>query len=292
MPELPEVETIRIGLFNALIGAEIIQSCAYRQNLRYDIPAELSGGLKGLCIKNIRRRAKYLLFDLSNNNTIISHLGMSGSWVIKQPDEAIVDLQNITRDKHDHFSMLFKNLKGESLLLIYNDPRRFGFMFYEISEKINSHKALNKLGVEPLAEEFTGEYLYSKLSKRNISLKAALLDQNIIAGLGNIYVCEALWRSKISPFIRVSHFCSSKKNSIKDLQLLCDNIKDVLRESLISGGSSLKDYKNVNGGKGDFQNRFSVYNKSGHHCPSCNDIIQRTVQHGRSSFYCKSCQRL
>lgn len=257
MPELPEVETIRKALSNILKDSIIVDVQKFRDNLRYDFPKFLDTGFVNTKIVKVKRRAKYLLFELNNGYSLISHLGMSGRWNVKKV--SFSQLCDIKRDKHDHFAMLLQDSKRDFWLALYNDPRRFGFMLYEQTQDLNQNKFLKKLGIEPLDQELKGAALYKKFIKKNISFKSALLDQTIIAGLGNIYVCEALWRSKISPLTKVNEFCTIIKNSEKKLQILCDNIKDILREALTSGGSTLKDYKHIDGGMGYFQNQFAAF---------------------------------
>lgn len=283
MPELPEVETIRSGLAAQLRGAAIVDLQLYRANLRYDFPVNFKQNILNARILEIERRAKYLLFRLSNKYSIISHLGMSGSWVIQSVNQE--------RKKHDHIVM---NLQigdnSELLSLTYNDPRRFGFVFCEKDENIEQHSSLRNLGIEPLTLNLNAQNLYEKLLKKKTNFKTALLDQTIIAGLGNIYVCEALWRSGISPFDNVHVFCVQQEQVLEKLAALCKNIKEVLQQALEAGGSSLRDYKNASGKAGAFQNNFAVYNRASLPCPKCGLPIQRAVQNGRSSFYCENCQ--
>lgn len=283
MPELPEVETIRSGLATRLRGAEIVDLQLYRANLRYDFPVNFRQKVLNARVLEIERRAKYLLFKLSNNYCIISHLGMSGSWVIQPINSEL--------KKHDHVVI---NLQiggsSECVSLVYNDPRRFGFIFCEPEENIAQHSSLRNLGIEPLMPSLNAQNLYEKLVKKKTNFKTALLDQTIIAGLGNIYVCEALWRSAISPFDNVQAFCLQQEQALEKLAILCKNIKEVLQEALQAGGSSLRDYKNASGKAGAFQNNFAVYNRASLPCPACGLSIKRAVQNGRSSFYCESCQ--
>lgn len=289
MPELPEVETVRAGLASFLVNGIIFDVQKFRDNLRYDFPKDLTTSLLNVKILNIKRRAKYLLFELSNGSTIISHLGMSGSWnVYGVPN---FSASNIKYAKHDHL-ILFVKKQNKNIVAIYNDPRRFGFILNEKTENLNKNKFLGKLGVEPLSDDFNAKYLYEKFCKKNLSFKAALLDQTIISGLGNIYVCEALWRSNISPFSKVNDFCKKLEQAPEKLKILCDNIKQVLKEALNSGGSTLKDYKKIDGTTGYFQHNFSVYGKVGNKCIKCNTIIEKATQNGRSSFFCAVCQPL
>lgn len=288
MPELPEVETIRTGLSARICGATIADLQLQRKNLRYDFPENFRQQVLNTSILTIKRRAKYLLFNLSNGYSIISHLGMSGSWLLR---ESLATLQ-----KHDHAVLTLQlndSAKKPALIyLVYNDPRRFGFIFCEPSLGLEQHKCLKNLGIEPLTSDLNAMNLYKKIAHRKISFKAALLDQSIIAGLGNIYVCEALWRSQISPLENVYIFCAKTKNLQEKLAQLCYNIQNILHEALQAGGSSLRDYKNAMGEAGAFQNNFAVYNRASLPCLRCGLTIVRMVQNGRSSFYCATCQPL
>lgn len=282
MPELPEVEIVCRALCDNLIDNIIIDIQKFRKNLRYDFPQFVDISLGKTKILAIGRRAKYLIFELSNGYSIISHLGMSGSW----------NLNRAIALKHDHFVMTLKDQAHNEHIVIYNDPRRFGFILYEKTSTLGHNKFLSNLGLEPLSQELDGKALYKKIANKNVSFKTALLDQTIIAGLGNIYVCEALWRSNISPFTKVNDFCKFVKNSEQKLQNLCNNIKEILNEALLAGGSSFKDYKHIDGSSGSFQRSFATYGRFNEPCPKCSNAINRDRQNGRSSFFCETCQPL
>ncbi|WP_455474298.1 bifunctional DNA-formamidopyrimidine glycosylase/DNA-(apurinic or apyrimidinic site) lyase [Bartonella sp. B30(2025)] len=291
MPELPEVETVRRGLDPVVNGAKILSVTLNRKNLRFPFPEAFSERLVGRIILDLGRRAKYLLFYLSQGETILSHLGMSGSWRIE--DKVLRQECSFTEKfvAHDHFVMDVQSKSGKVYRLIYNDARRFGFMLLVDTNRLYEHPLLKKLGLEPMSNAFSGDYLQKSFINKKQSLKGALLDQSIVAGLGNIYVCEALWRSRLSPkrcaftlalkTIRAREFADS----------LAQNIRNVISEAILSGGSSLRDYKHVDGSLGYFQHTFSVYGREGEECLQCGMSIVRILQSGRSSFYCLQCQK-
>ncbi|EJF90270.1 bifunctional DNA-formamidopyrimidine glycosylase/DNA-(apurinic or apyrimidinic site) lyase [Bartonella tamiae] len=291
MPELPEVETVKRGLEPVLTDAKILTAKTNRANLRYPFPENFSKILIGLKVIALTRRAKYLLIHLSSHETIISHLGMSGSWRIE--NELLHD-DYFTKGKlsvHDHFEMQVFTNKHQTLHIIYNDPRRFGFIELVKTETLNDHPILSKLGVEPTGNTLSGHYLQKIFANKKAPLKAALLDQSLIAGLGNIYVCEALWRAGLSPERPAYTLALHSKKAQTSAALLAVSIRDVIHEAIIAGGSSLKDYVQTDGSLGYFQHRFSVYNRMGEKCRRCQKPIQRITQSGRSSFYCAYCQK-
>ncbi|MDD3287843.1 MAG: bifunctional DNA-formamidopyrimidine glycosylase/DNA-(apurinic or apyrimidinic site) lyase [Alphaproteobacteria bacterium] len=278
MPELPEVETISRGLAKALTGLRISSVEKRAKGLRKPFPPDLKTRAEGRKIISITRRAKYILMSLSGNETIIFHLGMSGKLVLRQKRE-------YSPNKHDH---LVFNFSGKnSPALIFNDPRRFGLC--DIVHDENS--LLKSLGIEPLSPEFTAPALTELLKNKKTSIKSALLDQSIIAGLGNIYVCEALFYARISPKRE------ARKCSPKELACLVKSIRKVLQSAIKAGGSSLRDYVRSDGTTGSFQNHFAVYGCEGKKCKTCtcNVIktggIKRITQGGRSSFYCETKQK-
>ena len=285
MPELPEVETIKSFLAPNLEEAKITKLILRRKNLRFDFPKSFQKNLEGQKITQIKRRAKYLLFELSNGATLISHLGMSGNFRIKNEN-----LDNLTLKKHDHVIMSLINKQGKDLTLLYYDPRRFGFM--DISFDIKNNKFITKLGIEPFDEIFNASYLAQKFKGRNSSIKSALLDQQIVAGLGNIYVCEALYRSGIHPITKVKNLVTKEDLPTKKLELLVPSIIAILKEAIIAGGSTLKDFSNANGEKGYFQHSFDVYGRNNKECKSknCSNKITKIEQSNRSSFFCDKCQ--
>lgn len=283
MPELPEVETVKRGLAPLIVGARVLKVETRRRGLRYDFPDNLDLKLRDLQITDIQRRGKYLLFYFSDL-VMLSHLGMSGSWRLLAKDQQDTSNKN---SKHDHLIIYLLNNEGEEVTLIYNDPRRFGIIDLLAKEEVTTHKALCKLGVEPLSDELTGEFLAEKFVNKKQNLKQILLDQSVIAGLGNIYVCEVLFMVSLSPF-RVA---ATLSDNIEKCSELATAIKAVLEKSLKLGGSSLKDYVHSDGSLGYFQNEFFVYNKEGQNCGICDVTIKRVYQSGRSSFYCEKCQK-
>jgi len=267
MPELPEVETVRTGLARSWIGKRIDGVELRREGLRFPFPDELEERLTGRKIAQIRRRAKYLLIDLDNDDILLSHLGMSGKWILDASD---------CEGKHDHVVLHL----DDGSMSVYNDPRRFGVLDIFSGD---SHKLLDHLGPEPL-EEWGGQDLYAKLQKRKSAIKICILDQKVVVGVGNIYACEALNRSGISP-TRISN-----KVTKKECESLVNEIKIILAEAIQAGGSTLRDFAGVDGTLGYFPHQFKVYDKEGEDC-DCGGIIERLVQGGRSTFWCSSCQK-
>ncbi|WP_336278834.1 bifunctional DNA-formamidopyrimidine glycosylase/DNA-(apurinic or apyrimidinic site) lyase [Bartonella sp. CB175] len=291
MPELPEVETVRCGLKPVLTSAKIMSVTLNRQNLRFPFPEAFSERLVGRVILELGRRAKYLLFHLSQDETILSHLGMSGSWRIE--DKTLKKECSLAGKlvAHDHFIMDVQARNGKIYRLTYNDSRRFGFMLLVDTKKLYEHPLLKKLGLEPMSHAFSGSYLQKAFINKKISLKGVLLDQSIVAGLGNIYVCEALWRSRLSPQRSASTLALETVHAREFADSLAQNIRNVIAEAILSGGSSLRDYKHVDGSLGYFQHAFSVYGREGKKCLQCEVPIVRILQSGRSSFYCPQCQK-
>lgn len=291
MPELPEVETIKRGLEPSLTHAKIVTARQNRADLRYPFPENFISRLTGCEIIGLGRRAKYLLIHLDNDETIISHLGMSGSWSLE--DETIGIYHHGTQKlaRHNHFEMEIKTPEGHIFHVVYNDPRRFGYMLLAKTKDLHCHKLLANLGPEPTGNSLSGSYLNKILRNKKTCLKTALLDQRIVAGLGNIYVCEALWRSRLSP-LRMSAILGENTSIAKtQAEQLANNIRDVIGEAIEAGGSSLRDYIHTDGSLGYFQHHFSVYQRQGQPCPQCGKPISRIIQSGRSSFYCEQCQK-
>ncbi|EJF96390.1 bifunctional DNA-formamidopyrimidine glycosylase/DNA-(apurinic or apyrimidinic site) lyase [Bartonella taylorii] len=291
MPELPEVETVRRGLEPFVTGAKIISVTLNRKDLRFPFPDAFSERLIGRKIIELGRRAKYLLFHLSRDETILSHLGMSGSWRVE--DDLLKKNSPATEKfvRHDHFVMDIQAQDGKVYHLTYNDVRRFGFMLLVDTNRLYEHPLLKKLGLEPMGNAFSGNYLQEVFVNKKISLKGALLDQTIVAGLGNIYVCEALWRSRLSPQRRAFTLALKTVRAREIADSLAQNIRNVIAEAILSGGSSLRDYMHVDGSLGYFQHAFSVYGREGKECLQCGTPIVRILQYGRSSFYCSQCQK-
>ena len=289
MPELPEVETVRQGLLPIMKERKILKLDQRREDLRWPLPKNLPSRVKNFKISNILRRSKYLLINLNSAETIIIHLGMSGRLlVLKDLDDTTTGIGNFNYkthniDKHDHIIIYLDS----GVRIVYNDPRRFGAIDLVSTAKIKSHKWLKKLGPEPLGNQFSSSYFYEKIRKRNSSIKAALMDQTLIAGLGNIYVLEALWLTKISPLRKANNISKS------EVEELTNSIRRVLTLAIKAGGTSLQDFRQAGGEIGYFQRSLSVYGCSDEQCKNkdCLGIIQRVKQSGRTSYYCNSCQK-
>ncbi|MCO5057695.1 MAG: bifunctional DNA-formamidopyrimidine glycosylase/DNA-(apurinic or apyrimidinic site) lyase [Rhizobiaceae bacterium] len=293
MPELPEVETVRRGLQPTMEGAEIAKVEVRRPDLRFPFPPEFSDKLEGRRIVSVGRRAKYLLIHLDRDPVLIGHLGMSGSFRIERDgDAAVPGVFHHERSKlaaHDHVVFHLSTTSGPARV-VFNDPRRFGFMLFAEAAALDTHPMLAGLGIEPTGNALDGKVLAELFSGKRAPLKAALLDQRLIAGLGNIYVCEALWRAGLSPRRQAGSIVS---RSGARTERLAEAIRSVIAEAIAAGGSSLRDYVQADGSLGYFQHAFSVYDREGAPCakPLCEGSISRIVQAGRSTFYCPACQR-
>ena len=291
MPELPEVETVRLGLIPAVEGHVFARVQAKRADLRVAFPSRFVERLTGRGVLGIRRRAKYLLLDLDSGETLIVHLGMSGRLTIHGTKAKLkpgafhykAAEDGSGEGKHDH--VVFETEEGTRI--VFTDHRRFGLMALAETARLESDKLFEGLGPEPLDDAFTPAVLSAKLKGKRTPIKAALLNQRVVAGLGNIYVCEALFRSHISPKRLASTVVGERAKK------LVPAIKSVLRAAIEAGGSSLRDYARADGELGYFQHHFAVYDREGEPCPGrdCKGKIKRIVQSGRSTFYCPSCQR-
>lgn len=294
MPELPEVETVRRGLQPVMEGARIVSVEARRPDLRFPFPDNFTGRLTGKVITAISRRAKYLTMHMDGGPTLICHLGMTGSFRIEAGEESttpgIFHYERSKDSAHDHVVFNLTSLQG-SHRVVFNDPRRFGFMLF--SETVpDEHPMLSGLGVEPTGNTLDGSLLSSLLKDRRTPLKAALLDQRLIAGLGNIYVSEALWRARLSPLRAAGTVATSGKKAKAQSERLAEAIRSVIADAIAAGGSSLRDYMHTDGSLGYFQHSFAVYDREGVACPTpgCRGHVERIVQSGRSTFYCRACQ--
>jgi formamidopyrimidine-DNA glycosylase len=293
MPELPEVETVRRGLAPAMEDARFEDVVAHRGDLRWPLPKDFVARLKGQKVVGLGRRAKYLLADLSSGDVLLMHLGMSGSFRVVDAGKAktpgLFHYQRSDYGTHDH--VVFRMSSGATIA--FNDPRRFGCMKLFPRRAIDEEPLLRSLGPEPLGNAFDAAMLADACAGKKTSVKAALLDQRIVAGLGNIYVCEALNRSKISPRRMASTLATRAGAPQERTGLLVDSIKAVLADAIEAGGSSLRDHKQTNGDLGYFQHRFRVYDREGKPCPTrgCTGTIRRIVQGGRSTFFCPVCQK-
>ncbi|MCR9146872.1 MAG: bifunctional DNA-formamidopyrimidine glycosylase/DNA-(apurinic or apyrimidinic site) lyase [Rhodobacteraceae bacterium] len=283
MPELPEVETVRRGLEPAMSGAVIARAQVNRPDLRWPFPDRMAERLTGQCVLSLRRRSKYILADLASGETLLIHLGMSGRMLISGDPLGQFVHDHPAPAKHDHVVLEMAN----GARVTFNDPRRFGAMDLIDTCNAESHLLLRNLGPEPLGNAFDGPYLAGALAGRNTPVKSALLDQRIVAGLGNIYVCETLFRAGISPLRRAGRIAATRAAGLVPI------IRDVLSEAIAAGGSSLRDFRQADGELGYFQHSFDVYGREGEACrrEACTGTIRRKVQSGRSSFYCAVCQR-
>jgi formamidopyrimidine-DNA glycosylase len=293
MPELPEVETVRRGLEPAMQNARFLKVEARRKNLRFPLPRNFVERLEGSSVTGLGRRAKYLLADLSSGDVLLMHLGMSGSFRLARADQARTPgdfhHERSKDEKHDH--VVFHMSSGWTV--IFNDPRRFGFMKMVPRADLGRDPLMRALGPEPLGNQFDAKMLAAACRGKKTSLKAALSDQKVIAGLGNIYVCEALHRARLSPKRQASTIADKHGKPNPHAEALVSAIRDILQDAIAAGGSSLRDHRQTNGELGYFQHRFRVYDREGERCttPDCRGKIRRIVQAGRSTFCCPVCQR-
>lgn len=279
MPELPEVETVRRGLIPRMVGHRIARLIQRRKDLRVPLPRQFAAKVEGRIVQAIDRRAKYLLIRLDDSQTLIVHLGMSGRMTLHDAKSAAEH----PLQRHDH--VVFELDDGWQVR--FNDARRFGLMLLVPTETVARHKAFKGLGPEPLDDAFDGAILAQRLKGRRTPIKAALLDQKTLVGVGNIYACEALYMSRISPR-RSAHTVQGER-----ADRLVEAIKQVLSRSIVDGGSTLRDHVQPGGELGYFQTRFKVYDRLGAPCQTrdCGHLVKRLVQAGRSTFYCARCQR-
>ena len=293
MPELPEVETVRRGLAPVLEGARFVKVEARRGDLRWPLPSDFVRRLEGQSVIGLGRRAKYLLADLSSGEVLLMHLGMSGSFRVQQAgaDDLPGDFHHARSKAAAHDHIVFHMSNGA--VATFNDPRRFGCMKLVPRAHLDEEPLLRALGPEPLGNAFDAASLASACAGRKTSLKAALLDQRVVAGLGNIYVCEALHRAHLSPKRKASTLADRKEAPNERAKALADAIRTVLTDAIRAGGSSLRDHRQTDGELGYFQHSFRVYDREGAPCPtrSCTGTIRRIVQNGRSTFYCPVCQK-
>lgn len=283
MPELPEVETVKRGLAPAMEGAVIVRAQVNRPDLRWPFPDRMAERLTGVRVNQLRRRSKYILADLDSGETLLVHLGMSGRMTVSGDPLGQFAYDHPKVAKHDHVVLDMDN----GARITFNDPRRFGAMDLLETATAEQHKLLAVLGPEPLGNDFHEEHLIAAFNGRNTPVKSALLDQGIIAGLGNIYVCEALFRAGISPRRKAGQI------SPKRVAALVPIIREVLQDAIKAGGSSLKDFRQASGELGYFQHSFDAYGREGEPCrrADCTGSIARITQSGRSTFYCVKCQR-
>ena len=281
MPELPEVETVTNGL-NFAIKNLIVKKVYVRQyNLRITVSKKVKYVVNNIKVLRVTRRAKYGIIDFENQYSIVFHLGMSGRIIIERTKFSALQ-------KHDHILMEFKehNHNRTKVRFIFRDPRRFGFFNIYKKADYNYNKIFKNLGPEPLNKSFSVKILFKSLNNRSASIKSTLLNQSIISGLGNIYVCESLFLAKISPFNKSSNL------SMKKVSFLYSKIEKVLIKAIKEGGTTIQDHKNISGEIGYFQNYLSVYNRENDYCyNNCGGSIKRSMQNGRSTYYCPNCQK-
>jgi formamidopyrimidine-DNA glycosylase len=297
MPELPEVETVRRGLQPVLEGSRIIAVETRRPDLRFPFPEQLSQIISGRRITALGRRAKYLTVHLEGGPVLICHLGMSGSFRIEDGARAstpgVFHRERSKLAAHDHVVFTVETPSGLTARIIFNDPRRFGFMLLSDEDVLDQHPMLAGLGIEPTGNALSGELIGDLFRNRATPLKSALLDQRLIAGIGNIYACEALWRARLSPRRHAGSVAVGPGRRSARAERLADALRSVIAEAIQAGGSSLRDHIQTDGSLGYFQHRFKVYDREGERCPrrECSGVIARIVQGGRSTFYCPVCQR-
>jgi formamidopyrimidine-DNA glycosylase len=293
MPELPEVETVRRGLQPVMEGFLIAKAEARRKDLRFPFQKDFVARLTGQTVTGLGRRAKYLMADLASGDVLLMHLGMSGSFRVLKGDDAEAPGQfHHPRGEdraHDH--VVFHMSSGAAV--VFNDPRRFGYMKIIARHALEQEPLLKGLGPEPLGNEFDAKMLARACAGKKTSLKAALLDQRVVAGLGNIYVCEALYRSKLSPRRSAATLASRKFEPTDHAKRLVGAIHGVLNQAIKAGGSSLRDHRQTSGELGYFQHSFQVYDREGEKCQTagCSGIVKRFTQNGRSTFWCPKCQK-
>jgi formamidopyrimidine-DNA glycosylase len=292
MPELPEVEIVRRGLAPAMEGASFEAVTLNRADLRFPFDADFAERLLRQRVLRLTRRAKYIVAETESGLALSLHLGMTGRFTIQRdngggavtPGEFYYDYD--ANPRHDHVIFRMSN----ACVIRYNDVRRFGFMTLFQFDAMEEHALFKDLGVEPLSEKLTSDYLAKRGSGKTQPLKSFLLDQRVVAGLGNIYVCEALFRAGLPPDAPAGALAKGKKGAAA-AKRLCASIKAVLEDALLAGGSSIRDYRHADGSGGAFQEKFDVYGRGGEPCHrACGALIERKVQQGRSTFFCPRCQ--
>ena len=293
MPELPEVETVRRGLQPVMEGSKILKAETRRKDLRFAFQKDFVARLEGQIVTGLGRRAKYLMADLASGDVLLMHLGMSGSFRVIKGEEnkspGKFHHPRVEDRAHDH--VVFHMSSGAAV--VFNDPRRFGYMKIIARKAFDDEPLLKGLGPEPLGNEFDAAMLARSCANKKTSLKAALLDQRVVAGLGNIYVCEALYRSRLSPRRLAATLATKKGEPTDHAKRLVGAIHTVLNQAIRAGGSSLRDHRQTSGELGYFQHSFQVYDREGEKCQTagCGGIVRRFTQNGRSTFWCPKCQK-
>lgn len=288
MPELPEVETVRRGLAEVMEGRRVERIEVRRYDLRIPVPADFIDRLQGRTLEKLGRRAKYLVGTFDDGTVLLAHLGMSGRMIIETPDDPPAAPGAFTHDPgghgaHEHIVFHV----GNGTVIRFSDPRRFGLMTLTNSAGLADHKLIRHLGPEPVGPDFTGPVLAARLKGKNTPIKAALLDQRVVAGVGNIYACEALYAAGLSPRRKASTVQGARADRLAVV------VRDVLDDAIAAGGSTLKDHVAPTGELGYFQHSFKVYGREGEPCPGCDcgGAVKRLVQSGRSTFFCAKRQR-
>ena len=277
MPELPEVETVTRALSKIVERSKVKSVEIYRTDLRWKVPDDLKEILENDIFEKPFRRGKYILIPTKKDNVLLIHLGMSGQIKIQESVPTLL--------KHDHIRIIIENKNNNLFSIIYNDPRRFGYVDYLNKRDLKKHFLLKNLGVEPFSEDLTKVYLHNIFKKKTTNIKNALLDQKIIAGIGNIYASEILFRAKIRPHRNVNSLES------KDLELIINSTKEILKKSIKKGGTTIKDHKQPDGKLGYFKQNLAVYGKKNKKCKDCNNLIEVSIITNRSTFFCNYCQK-
>ena len=277
MPELPEVETVTRALSKIVERSKVKSVEIYRTDLRWKVPDDLKEILENDIFEKPFRRGKYILIPTKKDNILLIHLGMSGQIKIKESVPTLL--------KHDHIRIIIENKNNNLFSITYNDPRRFGYVDYLNKRDLKKHFLLKSLGVEPFSEDLTKVYLHNIFKKKTTNIKNALLDQKIIAGIGNIYASEILFRAKIRPYRNVNSLES------KDLELIINSTKEILKKSIKKGGTTIKDHKQPDGKLGYFKQNLAVYGKKNKKCKECNNLIEVSIITNRSTFFCNYCQK-
>ena len=277
MPELPEVETVTRALSKIVERSKVKSVEIYRTDLRWKVPDDLKEILENDIFEKPFRRGKYILIPTKKDNILLIHLGMSGQIKIKESVPTLL--------KHDHIRIIIENKNNNLFSITYNDPRRFGYVDYLNKRDLKKHFLLKSLGVEPFSKDLTKVYLHNIFKKKTTNIKNALLDQKIIAGIGNIYASEILFRAKIRPHRNVNSLES------KDLELIINSTKEILKKSIKKGGTTIKDHKQPDGKLGYFKQNLAVYGKKNKKCKDCNNLIEVSIITNRSTFFCNYCQK-
>ena len=274
MPELPEVETLKRSLKNHIMGHEITSFRQFRKSLRYELDPNLSAKTINSFITNVQRIAKYLVVELTNNNSIVFHLGMTGRLTLRKGDYSF--------QKHDHVAFSL----DDGNLLVFNDARRFGMLYVAATDELKSEKYLKNIGLEPLSAEFNAEYLASYLKNRKAPIKSVIMDNKILVGVGNIYASESLFLSRINPLKPAQNLTKS------EILELTRSIILVLKQAIEEGGTTLRDFVNGDNKPGYFKQKLNVYDRKNSDCYSCTTKIVRIVQSGRATYFCPTCQKI